>query len=379
MAEQERAQEQFSLKKTKLLGEERRRTVIFAIEIIFNHILKGIVHVASTNDGRNQIFSLILAATVLVFLVMAAKEFIFVLFSLLKRFLAMPRLVREWGRGRELMRKSKTLVLSDVVLPLKEEMRLMKLCNGIKSGRKRGAPLRNILFYGPNGCGKSFAAKAVAETLQRYHLPFAIMSGSDVSPLGKHGPTELQNVLSWACKRGGIVIIDEAESALGKRVKANQNLAIHDSKKHSFAHDALNVFLSMTGNSAGKCMIILTTSSPNSIDEAVLDRCDVFFKMDFPSRKERERILSKEFHKRFESSTERVQNEFLPSKQAIKGLSTDERTSGFSGRELGMVIRAIEAELYSMNKFSKDIWEKMTSEICQSIKSKRALKGYCKL
>ena len=379
-ADQERAMEQFSLEKTKLLGEERRRTVIFAIETIFNHVLRGIVHVASTNEGRNQIFSLILAATVLVFLVMVAKEFISILFCLLKRFLAMPRLVREWGYGRKRLKlKSENLILSDIVLPLDKEVRLRKFCDCIISGRSRGAPLRNILFYGPNGCGKSFAAKAVAETLQKYQIPFAIMSGSDVSPLGKQGPTELQNVLSWACKRRGILIIDEAESALGKRIKSNQKAITPNNEKPSFAHDALNVFLSMTGNSAGKCMIILTTSNPNSIDEAVLDRCDDCFKMDLPSCEERKRILSKEFRKRFDNSSERIQMEYLPSQQAIKDLARDERTLGFSGRELGMVIRAMEAELYSAHTLSQINWEKMTLDLCQSIKSKRALKHYYKV
>ena len=107
------------------------------------------------------------------------------------------------------------------------------------------------------------------------------MSGSDLAPLGKHGPAELRKILTWAKsrKRGAILIIDEAEAALGRRLRksgedSDASLSTENNSMEGFARDSLNVLLSLTGSASCELMLILTTSNPQALDEAVLDRMD---------------------------------------------------------------------------------------------------------
>ncbi|GMH51138.1 hypothetical protein TrRE_jg11883, partial [Triparma retinervis] len=161
------------------------------------------------------------------------------------------------------------------------EERMNRICSGVALARARGAPLRHVLIYGKPGTGKSAVAKAMGKGI--LGLPYALMSGSDLAPLGKHGPDELRKLLTWAQgqKRGALLIIDEAEAALGRRLRASGGMGSESasgqdstSEGEGHARDALNVLLSMTGSASCELMLVLTTSNPKALDEAVLDRMD---------------------------------------------------------------------------------------------------------
>lgn len=401
-AEEERKNEMYSLESIHLIGEEARKTTLKMIEVIFCHVIDGFSYIIQEKDGRHQMLMAILALSIIVFTVTMSKELINVIFDAMIRSISKPRLVREWGNvtlNRHI--KTKTNLLSEVVLPKEEKERINKLCDSVSfRGRRRHIPLRNVLIYGEAGTGKSMIARAIAEAANG--MPFAIMSGADVAPLENLGPCELRNVLSWANNQrsGGIIIIDEAESALGNRVR-QQKQSTND-KKHekalATARDALNVFLTLTGDTSGKAMIILTTSSPDSLDEAVLDRCDEMIHCKMPYENERNDILTKELEKRFfKTTTEDATNlcSILPCFQnrqtkslqveksfnvhhAMKRISKDAMTLGFSGRELSMMIRAVESAVYSSERgiLTNDIWNKVVNETCASIKNKKTLKPY---
>ena len=70
-----------------------------------------------------------------------------------------------------------------------------------------------MLFCGPPGTGETLFAKKLA---QKSGLDFAIMTGSDVAPLGKDSVNEINKLFDWAEKspKGMILFIDEAESFL---------------------------------------------------------------------------------------------------------------------------------------------------------------------
>jgi len=122
---------------------------------------------------------------------------------------------------------------------------------------------------------------------------FYLISCSFPGYSGSQGPAELRRLLTWASKRrqGGIIIIDEAESALGCRTKAKADKAgadnsLENNRTAGYSRDCLNVLLSMTG-SFGNIMLILTTSNPNDLDEAVLDRMDEIIHLPLPPTDER--------------------------------------------------------------------------------------------
>ncbi len=401
-ASEERKQEKFSLEKIKVMGEEAKANLLQMIETIFNHLIQGLGYIISEEDGRKQALMFGGSTTLLVFSLSIAKEVISLLFLFLLRSLSMPRLVRQWGCGRRANSSSSNERVNEVKFPPKEKKRIEELCNIIKLGRERNAPLRNILLHGKAGTGKSLTARAIAEYSQ---LPYAILSGSDIAPLGSHGPSELRRVLTWASSRrkGGIVIIDEAESALGKRIRTgNKGIQpssdLRDSENmvsaSSVARDALNVFLALTGESGGNFMLILTTTNPSALDEAVLDRCDDVICCCMPSKDQRKAILQQELEVRFKPQAaeinknliSKIQNMILVPKahlryspafnvqSAIEKLS-NEPTSTFSGRELSKIIRAVESSVFASDEctLTGSIWDQVVTEMCRNIKGKKNL------
>mmetsp|Transcript_28865 Transcript_28865/g.42395 ORF Transcript_28865/g.42395 Transcript_28865/m.42395 type:complete len:376 (+) Transcript_28865:321-1448(+) len=368
----------------------------------------------ATEEGANQFIFFVAAGALLAFALVSAKELTILCFNLLQRFMTTPRLVREYGNLHYFGKRSRTarntsLVLNDIVLPGTTKQRVKRLCESISLSRKRNSSLRNVLIYGPPGTGKSLLAKEICNAT--HNLPYALMSGSDVAPLGRRGPSEIRRVLSWASARrkGSIVAIEDADSALGNRMRGQgtreQEAVVDDkdgenSKRNSFSRDALNVFLSMTGNGCNDFMLILTTSTPSALDAAVLDRMDEIIGLTLPAKPERCAILEREFRqniylamepdkpdqtkknviswlKQFstKSSKLRVDTSFDVT-QAVTELANDEsRTSGCSGRELKKIIQGVTSAVYSSDNLvlNEHMWRKVTSRLCSEMKTKRDL------
>lgn len=377
-----------------MLGEEARKAIIQMIEVIFGHIVEGLFYLLANDRGRRQLLLLITSITTLVFSVSILKELISIIFTYIICAISMPRLVREWGTSGFLQKSNKS-DFSAIILRREEKERVHSICGKIKRGRQRKAPLQNILIHGKTGTGKSMIARAIAEESE---LPFAIMSGADIAPLDNLGPVELNNVLSWAQRQrnGGIVIIDEAESALGRRIRQKSKSLVTEMHKgtqnaSSSSRDALNTFLSMTGDAYGKIMIILTTSNPSELDDAVLDRCDDILHCNLPQIPERVEILTNEFKKAFcpaedndnpQCSIKKQNHQYLHYDNSfnveaeLDALAKDDRTNGCSGRELTKLIRALQNDMFIRNEtLSKELWKREINQICDMMNKKKKLNG----
>ena len=72
------------------------------------------------------------------------------------------------------------------------------------------APFQNLLLHGPPGTGKTMFAKNLA---LNSGMDYAIMTGADVSPLGKESVTELHKLFDWSSSssKGLVLFIDEAD------------------------------------------------------------------------------------------------------------------------------------------------------------------------
>lgn len=211
------------------------------------------------------------------------------------------------------------------------------------------------------------------------------------SLLGSQGPAELRRLLIWASNKrnGGIIIIDQAEAALGSRVKVEPD-KLGDSKMTSngggrYSRDCLNVLLSMTGT-FGNIMLILTTSNPSELDEAVLDRMDEIIYLPLPSALERSILLrNKFFHQFKELDYELLNNVCMSLTKAPFAPNFDAescvfdlavKTRGLSGRELEKVIQGVVVKTYASVSGILDfeLWARETDALIKAVAAKHLLK-----
>lgn len=135
------------------------------------------------------------------------------------------------------------------------------------SAYSRGAPLPHILIHGAPGSGKSLLARRLAKMCD---LKTVVVAGGDVGSLGRSASSELSGLMRWAgsggagggllqrCTSGGrgkgvVVLMDEAEAALGDRKKKGMS---------ENARSALNAVLLCTGQLRAGFSMVLTTSRP---------------------------------------------------------------------------------------------------------------------
>ena len=139
--------------------------------------------------------------------------------------------------------------------------------------RKLGGPL--VLFNGPSGVGKSFAASAVVTELTRTTgEPWALYALDLGRVMSKYvGETEknINRLLDAAAGRRAVLQIDEADGLLGKRGDVSDardrysNLEVSHMLSRFEAHDG---------------PVILTTNLRANIDSAFLRRFQIV--VDFP-------------------------------------------------------------------------------------------------
>ena len=184
-AEVERENEASSLERIQIVGTARLNEIIQVIELFFQHLSECLQHIV-TPQGREQFMFYVGAAAALVFSVTTLKEMITLGCICILRFITAPRLVREYGNLNTHInfwctRHDKEN--SEIVLPTNVKERIDVVVKVASVASKRNLPFRSLLIYGEPGCGKSMAAKAIAQSIPE--LPFALMTGADVYPMGK--------------------------------------------------------------------------------------------------------------------------------------------------------------------------------------------------
>ncbi len=352
------------------------KEVVAIIENLFRHITSCLHHTVSTNEGRGQFLFFIAASSALVFVATGIREAISMVCCLILHLLTAPRLVREYGNLWS-SKKPDSPAMTNIILPHDLHGRVESIIKVASSARKMGFHSRHVLIHGPSGTGKSILAKAIAHSIPS--VQYALMSGSDVAPMGRQGPAELCRLLTWASKNrnGGIIIIEDAELLLGNRArlsseeKQTKGSTINGIRAASFARDCLNVLLCMTG-SFGNIMLILTTCNPSDLDEAVLDRCDELLHVPIPDEMCRRQLIMHYFdiHLRKFMDENNADNSSLNSRlmrffsfftkqkpimvTVEKNLMTGEQleattavTEGFSGREIAKLLVALQSAMYS--------------------------------
>jgi SpoVK/Ycf46/Vps4 family AAA+-type ATPase len=138
-------------------------------------------------------------------------------------------------------------------------------------------------------------------------------------------------------------------------------------------------------------MLILTTSNPSELDEAVLDRMDEHIHLPIPSSYERYSILNNAFSRSFcpvQTTSSRNYLSFLsnPSptakysssfhvERALSKIAQDSYTGGFSGRELKKFVQMIVYKCHASDSCVLDysMWKKETMTLSKTFAAKHLL------
>ncbi|MBD3231697.1 AAA family ATPase [Candidatus Dependentiae bacterium] len=292
-------------------------------------------------------------------------------FNYLNAKLGKPNLIRESSRHdwKFALRKffKETILgiepeknsLEEVILQPTMAKKLKMLADDTKSCAQNGLPFRNILFYGPPGTGKTMFAKRLAKYSD---MDYAIMSGADFAQFKNgEGITELHKVFDWAnlSKKGLIIFVDEADSALGNRKTLDD-----------IGRKIVNAFLSQTGESSFKFMLILATNYADDLDSAVLSRIHKKVCFDLPAYPERLKIFNLYFDKyivnderKFEidGAVQERMIEILPeiNREYIENIT--KKIDGFSGREIEQMVSELRVVAYNIGN------GKLTRDICDDV------------
>lgn len=244
--------------------------------------------------------------------------------------------------------------LQGVILAPKLEERLRDIAIATKNTRVNNGMYRNILMHGPPGTGKTMFAKKLAN---HSGMDYAIMTGGDVSPMGRDGVTAIHKVFDWANtnRRGLLLFVDEADAFLRKRSseKISEDLRA-----------SLNAFLYRTSEQNQKFMLILASNTPEQFDYAINDRLDEMVEFSLPEKEERERLVRLYFDKfvlqpASEGKKRFKLEEFDYGKVCSK---MADMCTGMSGREISKLGVAWQAAVYASEEGV--LTEKMVLDRC---------------
>ncbi|XP_034839759.1 ATPase family AAA domain-containing protein 3A homolog [Maniola hyperantus] len=365
-AKADRENRDITLEQIKLKAAENRTTILESIQTAGNVIGTGLNALVTDWD---KTLAAVGGLSLLALGVYTAKGATSVTARFIEARIGKPELVNETSRfsllealKHPILTVSKAVAnfrkpsdaLAGVVLAPNLEKRLRDIAIATKNTKTNKGFYRNLLMYGPPGTGKTLFSKKLAK---HSGMEYAIMTGGDVAPMGKHAVASIHKMFDWAntSRKGVLLFIDEADAFLRKRSSA----AISEDLRA-----ALNAFLYRTSDQSSRIMLVLASNTPQQFDSAINDRLDKMIEFGLPGLEERERLIRLYFDKfvlqpasegKRRLNVEQFDYGALCSKLA-------ERTAGMSGRALSKLGVAWQAAAYASD--DGRLTEQMCIEIC---------------
>ncbi|MFH1831890.1 MAG: AAA family ATPase [bacterium] len=295
-----------------------------------------------------------------------------------------PKLVRDSSRigffgwvKSQIYPTTQTRQIEDIVVSPDIETKTSLLSEDLFETNSYGLPFQNALFYGPPGTGKTEMAKTLAYLSG---MDYAILSGADFAQF-KNGEdiTELHKLFDWAnnSERGLILFIDEADACFRDRSTLSKE-----------GVDLVNAFLSQTGTSSDKIMIILATNYEDELDAAVRSRIHKKIPFLLPEFAQRSKIIKQKLKKYISNDTRTYLNKdndpveaSLTMDKSIDDKYIDEiaqKIENFSGRDIDQAISEMRLRAYRSGKniLTKEIVEYVVNDKIQEIKKDKLATEY---
>ena len=178
-----------------------------------------------------------------------------------------------------LSRRYSPIRLSDVMLRCAARRAIELLINETRHGAylsSKGISRRcKLLFVGPPGCGKSFAAQAIANELglPHYVVRFDAVIGAYLGQTAIH----LRELFRFVSENPSVLLFDEID-ALGKQ--RGNPLDVGELDRIVIALMQELEFLSARG------LVIATSNLPDNLDRALWRRFDLVLRFPIPNKKE---------------------------------------------------------------------------------------------
>jgi AAA+ superfamily predicted ATPase len=223
---------------------------------------------------------------------------------------------------------SDILNLEDLQKRLKNTV--IKISEGTITNQQ--ASIKNILLYGPPGCGKTSLVHSLANEYQSFKFIVITPSTLDSEIAGKK--TQLiKELFDLAYKQPSILFFDDCESFFQKR-------SVNDPIERTAVLNEFLIRLDINRKNNSPVYIIAATNLPFNFDTAVLSRFSAKFFLDLPVSKNRFDLLEKY-----------LSNDEIPLDE-VKQIATEisERTNLFSYRELNSLYYSAkdESELFNI-------------------------------
>lgn len=267
--------------------------------------------------------------------------------------------------------------LTDIVLEPAIEKQVYALADDTKLVREYGLTYQNMLYYGPPGTGKTEFAKTVAHYAD---MDYAIMSGADFSQFkGGEGITEMHKLFDWAeaSERGLIIFIDEADACFRDRSTLDKD-----------GVNLVNAFLSRTGASSDKFMIILATNYEDELDAAVRSRIHKKIPFMLPALEQRFKIMQKKIEKyiiddirevvKEDGSEATYQLTFASDVNEAYLRDVARRIDGFSGRDIDQFIAEVRLATYRSGNLevTREVFDYVITEKIKQIEKDKLTTEY---
>lgn len=130
----------------------------------------------------------------------------------------------------------------DLILTTEIKQCIIDLAHSIRNSRKKNKirPSRHVILHGPEGVGKSMAAKKIATMA---NMDYAQVCGRRVFSTGDEAVSQIQTLFCWAklSSKGMLLFIDEAEAFLESTGSSSSSLMDDDCTNKE--PDALGAFL----------------------------------------------------------------------------------------------------------------------------------------